>query len=221
LAARGTPFVVQFTLTGYPRALETATVAAEIALAQIRRLAETYGARSVVWRYDPVLSTSLTPPHWHAANFAQLAGTLAGTVDEVVLSFAQIYAKTRRNLSAAAAEHAFAWDDPEPEAKAELLARLAAIAADHGLRASLCGQSDLTAANLPEARCIDLDRLSDVAGRPIAAPAKPHRKCACAASVDIGGYDTCPHGCTYCYAVRNRAAAKRNFAAHLEIDAAL
>jgi hypothetical protein len=221
LAAAKVPFVVQFTVIGYPRAIETATIAAEAAAAQIRALAGRFGRRAVVWRYDPVLATSLTPPDWHADNFAGIARALVGTVDEVVLSFAQIYAKTRRNLATAAAEHGFFWDDPPPAAKAALLSRLAAIACDHGLKPSLCGQDELVAPPLGEARCIDLARLSDVAGRPIAAPAKPHRKCACAASVDIGGYDTCPHGCTYCYAVRTRDVAKRKYAAHQVSDDAL
>lgn len=215
------PFVVQFTVTGYPRAIDAATVAAGTAIAQIRALSRTYGPRSVVWRYDPVLATTLTPPDWHAQNFARLAAELSGVVDEVVLSFAQIYAKTRRNLTKAAAEHGFAWSDPEPEQKVTLLGRLADIARQHGMRPSRCGQSALTAHGLDEARCIDLIRLSDIAGRPIDAPLKPHRPCACAASVDIGGYDTCPHGCTYCYAVRSRDAAKRSYAAHTKHDLAL
>ena len=54
-----------------------------------------------------------------------------------------------------------------------------------------------------------------LAGRPLPAAAKAHRQtCACYASRDIGSYDSCPHGCAYCYAVSGRDAAKRRFAAH-------
>ncbi|MCY4500388.1 MAG: DUF1848 family protein, partial [Alphaproteobacteria bacterium] len=38
--------------------------------------------------------------------------------------------------------------------------------------------------------------------------------CACAASRDIGAYDTCPHGCLYCYANASPKAARRRFKAH-------
>jgi DNA repair photolyase len=39
-------------------------------------------------------------------------------------------------------------------------------------------------------------------------------ECACHESRDIGEYDTCPHGCVYCYAVRTRALARRRFQQH-------
>ncbi|WP_295729013.1 DUF1848 domain-containing protein [uncultured Muribaculum sp.] len=40
------------------------------------------------------------------------------------------------------------------------------------------------------------------------------RDCGCMISKDIGMYDTCPHGCIYCYANRSHAAALRNFRSH-------
>lgn len=215
VAACGFPFVVQYTVTGYPRELDAATIAAEQAVGHLREVAGRYGRRAAVWRYDPIVFTSLTPPAWHRDTFARLAGQLAGTVDEVVVSVAQIYRKTARNLTAAARLHGFAWEDPGLDEKRALIAGLAAIAAAHGLKLAVCGQPELIAGGSAEARCIDVARLSDVAGRPLTAAHKPHRRsCACDASRDIGDYDTCPHGCAYCYAVQSRPLAKRRFAAH-------
>lgn len=215
VAARGFPFVVQYTVTGYPRALDAATIAAEQAAGHLRQIAGRYGRRAAVWRYDPIVFTSLTPPAWHRQTFARLAGQLAGAVDEVAVSIAQIYRKTARNLTAAARLHGFTWDDPGVEEKRALIVELAGIAAAHGLRLTVCGQPELIAEGAAEARCIDGKRLSDVAGRPLTAAHKPHRRsCACDASRDIGEYDTCPHGCAYCYAVQSRPLAKRRFAAH-------
>jgi hypothetical protein len=215
VAARGFPFVVQYTVTGYPRELDAATIAAEQAVRQLHEMAGRYGRRAGVWRYDPIVFSSLTPSAWHRRTFARLAGQLAGAVDEVVVSVAQIYRKTARNLAAAARLHGFAWDDPEPGEKRALIADLAAIAAAHGLGLAVCGQPELIVAGALAARCIDAARLADVAGRPLKAAHKPHRAaCDCDASRDIGEYDTCPHGCAYCYAVRSRPLAKRRFAAH-------
>lgn len=213
--AAGLPFIVQFTVTAYPRPLEIAVMDAERAVAQMRQLAGLYGPRAVVWRYDPILLTDLTPPAFHRETLARLAGALAGTTDEIVVSFANIYRKTRRNLDIAARRHGFAWRDAGTGERRAILADLAAIAAEHGMALTLCTQPDLDPPGTAPAACVDAGRLSDVAGRPVAARIKGNRPgCFCAESRDIGAYDTCPHGCVYCYAVRDRDAARRAYRAH-------
>jgi hypothetical protein len=215
LAAAGYPFVVQYTLTGYPRPLERSVAPVAAAVETMRRIARRYGPRALVWRYDPVMLTSLTPARWHRATFARLAQDLAGCTDEVVLSFMQVYAKTRANSDRAAERFGFAWWDPPEAEKSALLHDLGGIARAAGLRASLCAQPALLGPALEAARCIDAARLSDLAGRPIAAQTKANRPgCRCARAQDVGAYDTCPHGCVYCYAVRRPETAKRRFRAH-------
>lgn len=213
--AAGRPFVVQYTITGYPTPLEPAVTDAERAVAHCRTLAMAYGGRSVVWRYDPILISDLTPPDWHRHTFARLAGALSGVCDEVVTSFAQIYRKTARNLRDAARRNGFGWRDPDDAEKRSLLAGLADIAGAHGMSLTLCTQPALLVEGTAPSRCIDADRLADVAGRPIRVRAKGNRPgCLCAESRDIGAYDTCPHGCVYCYAVQRRQVARRAFKAH-------
>ncbi len=212
---RGFPFVVQFTIAGYPRALETSVIEAPRAVEQIRQIAVEFGPRVVVWRYDPIVASELTPLDWHLANFTRLAEGLEGATDEVVISFVQLYRKTRRNLNAAARAHRFAWRDPTGEEKRALLSELVARARRHGLRLSLCAQPQYAVPGAAEARCIDAARLSAIASMAIAAPTKGNRPgCRCAESRDIGEYDTCPHGCVYCYAVSSRALARRRHQAH-------
>ncbi len=214
-AGQGFPFVVQMTVTGYPRELEASVHKPERAIEWFGELARCYGPEVGVWRYDPLLVTSLTPPDWHRRNFSRLARAISGKVDEVVFSFAQIYAKTRRNLSRAAGHHGFTWNDPARAEKRALLADLAGIAADLGLKPTLCAQPDLLSPGLQPARCIDAERLSKIAGRPLGARTKGNRPgCLCAESRDIGAYDSCPHGCVYCYAVRTPGLAKRGYRAH-------
>jgi hypothetical protein len=208
-------FTVQFTLTGYPRALESSVISAEEAVAQLRELRRRFGPRVAVWRYDPVVFATDLDAETHAASFAKLAHALAGTVDEVALSVVHPYRKTRRNLDRAARRSGFVWHDPPAEQKRDLLVRLAAIAADHGIAPTLCSQPELLGPGLGEARCIDAERLSDVAQHPIASRESGNRPgCRCALSRDIGAYDTCPHGCVYCYAVADRDRAVANFRAH-------
>jgi hypothetical protein len=212
---RVAPFIVQFTLTGYPRTLEASVIDADAAIEQLRELRHRFGARAAVWRYDPIVVTSELDAAAHAAGFAVLARALKGTVDEVVLSVMQPYRKTRRNLDRAARRHGFAWRDPPPEEKQHLLRRLAAIARASGLVPTLCSQPELLVPELGEASCIDAQRLADVAQHPIATRTSGNRPgCRCALSRDIGAYDTCPHGCVYCYAVADRDRAVANLRRH-------
>lgn len=216
----GIPFVLSYTATNYPRALESSVIESARAVADIRALAAEFGPRAVVWRYDPVVFSTLTPADFHLRNFTSLAEALAGAVDECVISFANIYRKTARNLDAAARAHHFAWDDPPGEDKRRLAARLAEMAAARGMRLSLCSQPPYLVAGVSPAACIDAGRLEDVAAgwgspRAIRAKVKGNRPgCLCAESRDIGEYDTCPHGCAYCYAVGSRSLAKRRYRDH-------
>tara|TARA_R110002110_G_scaffold415612_6_gene652028 strand:- start:48593 stop:49525 length:933 start_codon:yes stop_codon:yes gene_type:complete len=216
------PFVVQYTVTGYPRSLERSVVAADAGIADIRTISGLYGGKSVVWRYDPVLITHATPAAWHLENFTRIAGALAGSVDSVVVSFAQIYRKTRRNLDHAAGETGNAWTDPEDNAKRDLLARLNEIAPQSGLALSLCAQPAL-GDGLIAARCIDAARLDAVAHSMGHAPVTgsiparnkaPRAGCLCVQSRDIGSYETCPHGCVYCYAVGRPDKARQAHKTH-------
>jgi hypothetical protein len=212
---RNLPFVVQYTITGYPRALDAATIGSDRAIGHLREVAARYGPEVSVWRYDPIVFTSLTPPAWHRNNFRRLCGAMKGMADEVVVSFTQIYRKTARNLASAADARSFQWWDPPAEEKRAFLTGLGEIAHDLGLRLTLCDQPELRTAAIAEARCIDAERLGRVAGRPVSVPKRSHRKtCGCWSSRDIGAYDSCPHGCAYCYAVNNRHAAKRHWRQH-------
>jgi hypothetical protein len=213
--ARIAPFVVQFTATGYPRALEASVIAADAAVAQLRDVRRRFGRRAAVWRYDPIVFADGLDAAAHRANFARLAAALAGSVDEVVLSVVHPYKKTRRNLDRPAAGHSFAWRDPPADEKRALLQDLAALAQDSGIAATLCSQPTLLAPGIAEARCIDAGRLAEVGQRPLRAPTAGNRPgCRCARARDIGAYDTCPHGCVYCYAVGDRERAAGHFRRH-------
>jgi hypothetical protein len=206
VAAQGKPFVVQYTILGYPRSLDANVIDPALAIANARAIASTYGKRVMVWRYDPVLLTPETEIGWHRANFTRLADALAGTTDEVVVSFAQLYAKSARNLAKAGVT----WRVPDLAEQAALIAELRETAARRGIGLTLCTQPDLGAGSgTPGARCIDAGRLADIAGHPIAAAAKGNRPgCLCAESRDIGAYDSCVHGCNYCYAVSDHQAVQ-------------
>ena len=220
---RGYPFIVQHTINGYPSQLESRVTNYAHTVEAMKRVASEYGAERLVWRYDPILFTSLTPFEWHVQNFSILAKQLEGTTDEVVISFAEVYRKTKRNVELAAKEYDFTWDVHQDEAFVletgrSLATELVQIAASHKMKLRICSQKRfLVPGMIEEARCVDADRLERVSGTQLdnKTRQKGNRKeCGCYAAKDIGEYDTCPHGCVYCYAVHNRNMALERYKKH-------
>ena len=221
VSKRGYAFIVQHTINGYPRELESRVINYSQTIEHVKKLSGEYGPQVAVWRYDPIIVSSLTPLDWHQRNFERLALALEGTTDEVVVSFAQIYKKTKRNMDLAAKELLFNWDSHEAmsdEDIRQLVTKLAQIAQVYRIQLKICSQKKfLVPGIVEEARCVDADRLEIVAHKSIQAKTRQkgnRKECGCYASKDIGEYDTCPHGCVYCYAVQNRALAVQRFKAH-------
>ncbi|MEQ8818809.1 MAG: DUF1848 domain-containing protein [Sumerlaeia bacterium] len=209
------PFIIQYTINSYPRTLERSVVNAQQSISHARYLVNRYSQDVFVWRYDTVVVSSATPYEFHVRNFVDLAEQLAGLTDEVVISFAQFYKKTLRNMEAASSKYGFTWEDPDWETKQRLIEHFRMVAHENGMRLSICSQPNLLMPGVNEARCIDAQRLMRVAGKEFKAKTKGNRDgCMCAESKDIGDYDTCPHGCVYCYAVKNSALAKKRYKAH-------
>ncbi len=209
------PFVIQFGINGYPRTLERCVIDAERSIDNLRQAAEEYGPKVCVWRYDTIVFSSVTPFDFHLRNFEQLARKLGRATDEVVISFAQFYRKTLRNMKQAADQVGFTWNDPAREEKRRLASELVQIASIYGMRLSICSQRDYLVEGAHDARCIDAQRFEQITGKPVPAKLRGNRKeCGCYQCRDIGQYDTCPHGCVYCYAVNDPAVARRNYQRH-------
>jgi hypothetical protein len=88
---------------------------------------------------------------------------------------------------------------------------LAEIASGRGISLYTCCGNDLIQDAEPrihKAHCVDRDLVSELVGTEIIGKPNPTREgCGCWESRDIGAYDTCPHGCMYCYANVNKNTA--------------
>ncbi len=208
ISHHGIPFVVYFTVVGYPQEIDRSVPRLETQIESFIRIARDFGPHVLVWRYDPVVLSSLTTLDFHTQNFCRICTQLAGSTDEVVISFVNPYRKSRRNLDAAARQSGFAWRQTSESEAAVLTQEFATIATSNGMRLTICAQPQYLITPASPAKCIDADRLSRVAGREISAWQKGNRPgCLCDESRDIGAYDTCAHGCTHCYAVNDRSRA--------------
>jgi hypothetical protein len=219
----GLPYFFNVTLTGYPAVFEPHAAPPENVIRSIQALARRLSPRHIRWRYDPILLSEATPAAFHRKNFTQLAQALAGSTASCTFSFVQFYGKTTRNLGEAARQAGIPLDQPDLPAQQDLAAELAHIAAQHDLCMNTCCNDLLCVDGIQKSHCIDLDVIQSIAPeRAKDLKLKPNRPgCGCAASTDIGAYDSCLFGCAYCYATRSLQTARMHHQQHDPQDSLL
>ena len=219
LEQRGYRFCFQMTITGYPRLLEPQVPEADEAIRLFRELSARIGSSKIIWRFDPIVLSTLTTEAFIYATFKDIAARLQGHTQRVIISFADYYRKVIRNFRRIEEKAGISFTDlhEDPERLYRIAAEIARIAQGHRMEIFSCAEKhDLSSVGVQKGKCIDADYLSRIFGVAIrSSKAKNQRKeCGCDHSQDIGQYDTCLHGCTYCYATKNLRAALENRSLH-------
>ena len=206
------PYYIQFTLTPYGKELESGLPGKEqVLLPAFQGLARQLGKERLVWRYDPILLGGPYTIDYHCRQFAHFAKELQACTQQCVISFLTDYRHNHRRL------HDLAVRPPLPQEKLILAEKLAPIAAACDIALTTCAETmELTHLGVGHSCCIDAARLEQLGGVALRAPKDKHQRpaCGCAASIDIGAYDTCPNGCVYCYANHSADLVQNNAAKH-------
>lgn len=139
--------------------------------------------------------------------FEEIASKLAGYTEKVVISFVDLYAKTKRNTGNL---------DIEQLTKEEMISlagRLAQIASKYNLAMESCAeQIDLLDVGISHGSCIDKKLIEKIVGCKLVGEKDKNQRleCGCLESVEVGAYNTCLNGCKYCYANFNDDTVKEN-----------
>ncbi|MBU1564302.1 MAG: DUF1848 domain-containing protein [Proteobacteria bacterium] len=200
-----------FTLTPYDGRIEVNVPAALERITLFQTLAEMIGKEKVIWRYDPILFTNHYSTNFHITAFARIAERLAGCTVKCIVSYVEMYRKCERNMKGLTLDH------PSMEQRINLLRTLQTISSTHGITLQTCAAGNyLKDAGIFSGRCIDDQLITRITGKGIRAgkDKNQRRECGCIESIDIGAYNSCPHGCLYCYANNDRTTVAQNFAAH-------
>jgi len=178
---------------------------------QFETLAMRYGPSRVAWRYDPIVVGSRHDEAFHEQNFAALARRIAPMVHHCIVSFVDLYPSARRAFASMDALGIEQFDDPGREERRRIVSRLVAIGRGCGMPVYACCEADLVGV-ADAARCIDPEWIAGFASvNPTQVRSAPTRKgCGCAFARDIGAYQTCGHGCVYCYANESPDSGLRN-----------
>lgn len=222
LNRRNLTYYFQFTLNDYePEDLEPYVPLLTERIRTFRILAEQVGSNRLIWRFDPLIRTPELTPDKLFDRIQSIGDRLCQYTKKLVFSFADInrYAKVRRRMSKMRAN----WQSFSAFEMTDLVLGLSQQCRDWNIDLASCAEkNDFSSLGVSKNRCIDPDLLAQLTDDPdflsflgyertlfgIQKTANSRNlidsgqrtECQCMVSKDIGAYNTCRHGCQYCYA---------------------
>lgn len=198
------------TITPYGKEIEPNVPDKEAVMESLISLSKTTGKHAVGWRYDPIFITERYSVEYHIDSFRHMAGTLSGYVDNCVISFIDLYEKTKRNFSEARVV--------TTAERARIGEAFAGIGREYGITIrSCCEGTDLQQYGVDISGCMTASVIERAIDYTLDVPRykkSTRSDCDCLMGNDIGMYHTCDHGCVYCYANDSRAAVEENLKYH-------
>ncbi|GAK51928.1 hypothetical protein Despr_2000 [Candidatus Moduliflexus flocculans] len=213
---RGYSSYFHFTLTDYDTPLEPSAPPTDHIIKIFHALANRYSPKHVLWRFDPIIFSEKMPPERMLERFERLAERLKGTTERCYISLVDSYQKVRKNVEPLIKQ---GWwgEPPNQETLQSFAAQLVALAQRNDITLHACCETVFSGIDgIQQAHCVDPLLLAQLFPDTFHAlrPAPTREGCGCFASRDIGAYDTCVHGCAYCYANASHAKALARFNKH-------
>lgn len=204
-------YYFQFTLNPYDKNIEPYVSKKKYIINTFAALSKKIGKERVIWRYDPIILTDTYDIDYHIKWFEFLASKLSQYTNKCIISFLDLYSKTQRNFNNIELQ-------PITYEKMELIAcQFAKIASKYNLRLETCSEEiDLNKYGIKNGKCIDDKLISDITGKKLIVKKDLNQRleCGCVKSIDIGEYNTCKHGCIYCYANYSNNKLAKNVENH-------
>lgn len=211
----GYKFYFNYTINSLPEIFES-DVERKEAIEGLKQLSRKYSPQHINWRFDPIIISNVCDRDFYIKTFKEFASEFEGMVKRCYFSFVTEYGKVKRNFQELEQTSDVKMTSCSEAFKIELAKELAEIAKSHGMQMFSCCGEYLVNDGIQKGHCIDgsvIESLFFPEG--LAYKEKPTRdECGCTESSDIGTYDTCPHGCVYCYANVNREKAVKMFDDH-------
>ncbi|MDE7272994.1 MAG: DUF1848 domain-containing protein [Lachnospiraceae bacterium] len=197
------------TITPYEADIEPFVPPKEQVIASFQQLSDLTGKQRISWRYDPVFITEKYSVACHIRQFAAMAKILSDYTGQCVVSFIDLYEKTKKNFCGIrSVTH---------EEQEQLIEAFSETARAYGIQIHLCCENAaLARENVDADGCMSKAVLEKALGCKLDVPQKKmaRAECACLLGADIGAYNTCGHGCLYCYANYDKATVISNMRNH-------
>ena len=202
------PYYFQFSLASYGNDVERYLPPKKEIIDTFKELSDKIGANRVIWRFDPILINEKYSTDYHIEYFAKFAKLLNGYTRKCTISFVDYYRSIENSIK-----------DLKLKEITEcnmryIAAQFSAIAKANEIKIDTCAEKiDLSEYGINRAKCVDASIFKDITGYSydIKKDKNQRAECGCAASIDIGAYNTCRNGCKYCYANHSAKLVEKNF----------
>ena len=145
------------TITPYGRDIEPHVPLKERVMDSFQQLSDIVGAKAMSWRYDPVFISEKYSMAYHIESFEQMATVLQGYTQQCVVSFIDLYEKTKRNFPSVR--------EVTAAEQAELIEAFSEIAREHDMQIHLCCENEeLIRDHVDAAGCLSQSILEDAIG---------------------------------------------------------
>ncbi|MFH0812117.1 MAG: DUF1848 domain-containing protein [Pseudomonadota bacterium] len=206
LDQRGFKYIFLYTITGYGSPLEKHVPSLTSAIETFRALSREIGPERLIWRFDPIIYLSGKGEEWITSLFEKIAQSLRNETKRVIISFLDFYPKVMRRLATLEEITGIKAVDiiNSEDVVRRIATTLSALARKNNLEICSCAEKvNLEDFGIKPGKCIDGDCLNQIFGLHIKVEKDKSQRpqCRCTTSQDIGAYNTCRHGCWYCYAI--------------------
>jgi len=192
-------YYFQYTLNPYGKDIENNLTDVPKRIEIFKKLADKIGREKVVWRYDPILINDKYNVNFHKETFAYIAHELRDHTERCMLGFIDHYKHISTEL------HSHNIQRLKMEDIREMAVSFKENIQNYPIHLDTCTvKVDLSDLGIPSGMCVDKKLIEKIVGYPISAKKDSNQRavCQCIESIDIGTYETCLHGCIYCYAIK-------------------
>lgn len=203
-------FYFQYSINGYGKEIEQNIPDIDERIRTFKQIADEYGRLKIVWRYDPIFLSSKYSLDWHVRTYNLLFSELKDYTDTCVISFIDMYTKTIKNIKP------YEIRSLNIEEMNFIASEFSKIVQGSGITIKTCAEGiDLDRYGILHNSCIDRERIEKIVGCKLKVKQDNQRAyCQCIECADIGQYNTCQHGCKYCYANFNPSMVTAAVEAH-------
>lgn len=219
----GYRFYFQYTITGYTAKspsnvrLDGASPHPLKAIDHFNALADLIGPEKVIFRFDPIVVCDQISKDEIVRLYSKISSEIDAGCIRNVISFLDVYDSVGSNMARAGFDPIDLLAERNRDQLEYILDGIMSAAAKSHREVLSCAESiDLSRYKIKPSKCIDADYIRSIFGLKTSGAKDPGQRtaCGCAKSVDIGQYNTCVHGCVYCYATQERDLATQNFKKH-------